>query len=95
MTNDTRPQPVCESALDVIEKITREATPTDVQVSDWHYTNVILERDWDRPLVAVLRFFVERGVKATSTMADPGAPEIDLVTSDFAASTSEATALVP
>lgn len=29
------------------------------EVADWHYTDAVLDRDWDKPLVSLLRFLVE------------------------------------
>ena len=52
-----------DGELRLVDYITTEATLTIEEVADWHYTNVRMFAEWDRPLARVLRFFVEDGLK--------------------------------
>ncbi len=44
---------------DLVDQITIQLTPTNTQVVDWHTIDKTLQDDWERPLVAILRFFVD------------------------------------
>ena len=90
MTNLYHPPPLSnipqlrEADHRLVEHITHEATPTTDQVADWHYVDVLLERDWSRPLVRVLRFFV----------GNARGPQVDLVSSVLGSARAEGSALV-
>ncbi len=45
--------------LEMIEYVTTALTFSIEEVADWHYTDVVLDKDWERPLLKLLRFFVE------------------------------------
>ena len=43
---------------DLVEFIAAQSTPSDETVADWHRIEALLDRDWERPLVRLLRGFV-------------------------------------
>ena len=43
---------------EVAEMLTRYLTFSIEEVADWHFTDVALHREWDKPLGRVLRFLV-------------------------------------
>lgn len=56
---------------EVVTKVAACIAPTIDEVADWHFVDQALARDWDRPLVRLLRFFVE-------PPRQRGAPEVQL-----------------
>lgn len=45
--------------LEIIEALTTYLTLSIEEVADWHFTDVALHREWDRPLGRVLRFLMD------------------------------------
>jgi len=43
-----------------INRFTSYATPSLEEIADWHVIDQLLESDWNRPLVKILRFVVDR-----------------------------------
>lgn len=64
---------------DVIEPLVAAITPTTTVVADWHFADIVLHRDWDRPLVKLLRFF------AGSTAVPPTEPPVVIDARDIPA----------
>lgn len=46
------------SDSETAERLRQHITPTIEMVADWHLIDSTLDRDWERPLVRLLRFFV-------------------------------------
>ena len=74
-TGETRPpDPIDE----VIDWVTACITPTTEEVADWHFTDQVLQNEWDRPLLRVLRFFTEPQ-PGTRRAQESAGEEVDLV----------------
>ncbi len=56
-TSQTHSEPAV-SRTDV-ERLVELITPTSSQVTDWHRVRATLTKDWDRPLVKIMRQLVD------------------------------------
>ena len=50
---------------DLVDNVARLITPTIEEVADWRYIDAKLFVEWERPLVRILRFFVDDCVPTT------------------------------
>ncbi len=80
--------------LALVDHITHYATPTDKEIVAWYYADAVLERDWSRPLVRVLRFFVEQDRSSTTALVGDDEPQIDLIDRVHGAATFDGSVVV-
>ena len=74
------------------ERLIEFITPTSSQVTDWHSVGATLAKDWDRPLVKIMRLLVDPDLPPsdfdlrTKTDTTRGSvitlPDVDLVELD-------------